>query len=71
MPSNFTFLEHEFPLLYNIGNTAEFYYHQDPVYCLAKLRAGANQSRYCYRRQKEERRPNDAGLYGRVMFWWL
>ncbi|WP_236648846.1 DUF4145 domain-containing protein [Spirosoma sp. 209] len=39
MPSNFTFLEREFPILYNIGNTAELYFHQDPVYCLTRLRS--------------------------------
>lgn len=39
MPSNFTFLEREFPILYNIGTTAELYFHQDPVYCLTRLRS--------------------------------
>ncbi|WP_338874894.1 type I restriction-modification system endonuclease [Spirosoma sp. SC4-14] len=38
MPSNFTFLESEFPILFNIGSTAEQYYHPDPVYCLTRLR---------------------------------
>lgn len=36
--SNFSFLETEFPILYNIGQAAEFNLHQDPVTCLFKLR---------------------------------
>ncbi len=36
--SNFSFLETEFPILFNIGLAAEFNLHQDPVTCLFKLR---------------------------------
>lgn len=36
--SNFSFLEPEFPILFNIGQFAEFNLHQDPVTCLFKLR---------------------------------
>lgn len=36
--TNFVYLEHEFPLLYNIGKTAEYYLHSDPVVCLIRLR---------------------------------
>ena len=37
-PSNFTFLEEEFPLLFNLGQSAEYNLHQDPVTSLMKLR---------------------------------
>jgi type I restriction enzyme R subunit len=37
-PSNFTYLEKEFPILFNIGQAAEFNMHDDPVTCLFKLR---------------------------------
>ncbi|MEJ8756794.1 type I restriction-modification system endonuclease [Pontibacter sp. H259] len=37
-PSNFNFLEEEFPILFNIGQSAEFYLHQDPVASLFKIR---------------------------------
>ncbi|SDF81378.1 protein of unknown function [Dyadobacter soli] len=36
--SNFTFLESEFPILYNIGISAEYNLHQDPATCLWKIR---------------------------------
>jgi len=36
--SNFSYLESEFPILFNIGQAAEFNLHQDPVTCLFKLR---------------------------------
>ncbi|MEQ9101010.1 MAG: type I restriction-modification system endonuclease [Imperialibacter sp.] len=36
--SNFLHLEKEFPLLFNIGQAAEFNLHTDPVTCLFKLR---------------------------------
>lgn len=36
--SNFLFLESEFPILFNIGQSAEFNLHQDPVTSLFKLR---------------------------------
>jgi len=36
--SNFSFLEPEFPILFNIGQSAEFNLNQDPVTCLFKLR---------------------------------
>lgn len=36
--SNFLFLESEFPILFNIGQSAEFNLHQDPVTCIFKLR---------------------------------
>ena len=39
MPSNFSFLEKEFPILFTLGSTAERYYHPDPAYCLSRLRA--------------------------------
>ena len=38
MPSNFAFLEAEYPLLFNLGQSAELLYHQDAPSCLAKLR---------------------------------
>ncbi|AEI49713.1 type I restriction-modification system endonuclease [Runella slithyformis] len=38
MDSNFSFLKDEFPILFNIGVSAENYLHRDPVYCLSKLR---------------------------------
>lgn len=37
-PSNFSYLENEFPILFNIGLSAEYNLHQDPVTCLFKLR---------------------------------
>jgi len=37
-PSNFAHLEEEYPILFNLGQSAEFYLHQDPVVCLIKLR---------------------------------
>jgi type I restriction enzyme, R subunit len=37
-PSNFSYLEEEFPILFNIGQSAEFYLHQDPVASLFKIR---------------------------------
>ena len=36
--SNFTYLEKEFPLLFNIAQSAEFNLHQDPVTTIFKLR---------------------------------
>lgn len=36
--SNFQFLEEEYPLLLNIGQSAEYYLHTDPVVSLSKLR---------------------------------
>lgn len=36
--SNFSYLESEFPILFNIGQAAEFNLHQDPITCLFKLR---------------------------------
>lgn len=36
--SNFRFLETEFPLLFNVGQSAEYYLHTDPVVTLTKLR---------------------------------
>ncbi|MCH7413786.1 type I restriction-modification system endonuclease [Belliella sp. R4-6] len=36
--SNFSFLESEFPILFNIGQSAEFNLYQDPVTSLWKLR---------------------------------
>lgn len=36
--SNFSFLESEFPILFNIGQASEFNLHQDPVTSLFKLR---------------------------------
>ena len=36
--SNFAFLESEFPILYNIGISAEYYLHQDPAAALWKIR---------------------------------
>ncbi|GAB3552256.1 type I restriction-modification system endonuclease [Spirosoma fluminis] len=44
MPSNFTFLESEFPILYNTGSSAELYFHKDPVYCLTRLRSFAEKT---------------------------
>ncbi|WP_205319224.1 hypothetical protein [Runella rosea] len=38
MDSNFFFLKDEFPILFNIGVSAENYLHRGPVYCLSKLR---------------------------------
>jgi type I restriction enzyme R subunit len=36
--SNFQFLESEFPILFNIGQGAEFNLYQDPIVCFFKLR---------------------------------
>lgn len=36
--SNFHFLEAEFPLLLNIGQSAEYYVYSDPVVSVSKLR---------------------------------
>jgi hypothetical protein len=36
--SNFSYLENEFPILFNIGLSAEYNLHQDPVTSLFKLR---------------------------------
>ncbi len=36
--SNFRFLEREFPILFNIGYSAELNLHTDPIVCLFKLR---------------------------------
>lgn len=36
--SNFQFLQTEYPLLLNIGQSAEYYLHTDPVVALSKLR---------------------------------
>ncbi|MCZ8354669.1 MAG: type I restriction-modification system endonuclease [Cyclobacteriaceae bacterium] len=36
--SNFSFLEREFPILYNIGSAAEYSLHTDPTVSLFKLR---------------------------------
>lgn len=36
--SNFSYLEFEFPILFNIGQAAEFNLYKDPVTCLWKLR---------------------------------
>lgn len=36
--SNFSFLADEFPLLFNLGQAAEFNLYQDPITCLFKLR---------------------------------
>jgi|GEM_PF-1385429 type I restriction enzyme R subunit len=38
MPSNFSFLEAEYPLLFNLGQSAELLYNQDAPSYLAKLR---------------------------------
>ncbi|MDI1322270.1 MAG: type I restriction-modification system endonuclease [Algoriphagus sp.] len=38
LKSNFSFLELEFPILFNIGQASEFNLHQDPVTSLFKLR---------------------------------
>ncbi len=37
-PSNLSYLEKEYPILFNIGQAAEFNIHQDPITCLFKLR---------------------------------
>jgi hypothetical protein len=37
-PSNFSFLEHEFPILHNIASAAEYHLYADPVTALFKLR---------------------------------
>ncbi len=37
MPSNFSYLENEFPILFNICQAAEFNLHQDAITCLFKL----------------------------------
>lgn len=37
-PSNFKFLENEYPILYQIGVLAEHNLHQDPATCLWKMR---------------------------------
>ena len=37
--SNYTYLEEEFPLLYNIGQSAEYYIYSDPAICISKLRS--------------------------------
>lgn len=37
-PSNFTYLQSEFPILYNLGKAAEYNLHVDPVTCMFKLR---------------------------------
>ncbi|MFC5192918.1 hypothetical protein ACFPIK_14170 [Algoriphagus aquatilis] len=36
--SNFSFLESEFPILFNIGQSAEFHLFQDAVTCIFKIR---------------------------------
>ncbi len=36
--SNFTYLENEFPILFNLGQSAELNLHEDPVVSLLKLR---------------------------------
>ena len=36
--SNFSYLAQEFPILFNIGQSAEFNLHEDPVTCIFKLR---------------------------------
>lgn len=38
MSSNFSFLEEEFPLLFNLGQSAEYNLHTDPATALMKLR---------------------------------
>ncbi|WP_114778718.1 type I restriction-modification system endonuclease [Botryobacter ruber] len=37
-PSNFSFLEAEYPILFNIGQSAEYHLHTDPAASLIKLR---------------------------------
>ena len=37
--SNFTYLENEFPLLFNLAQSAEFNLYSDPTVCIFKLRA--------------------------------
>lgn len=37
-PSNFRFLSTEYPLLFNIGQSMEYYLHSDPVVALVKMR---------------------------------
>lgn len=37
-PSNFHFLEEEFPILFNLGQSAEYSLHNDPVISLIKIR---------------------------------
>ncbi|OKL38557.1 type I restriction-modification system endonuclease [Pontibacter flavimaris] len=37
-PSNFSFLEAEYPILFNIGQSAEYHLHTDPTASLMKLR---------------------------------
>ena len=36
-PSNFSFLEKEFPLLHNLATSAEYHTYSDPVTALIKL----------------------------------
>lgn len=36
--TNFYYLQHEFPILYNLATSAEYYLHSDPVISLMKLR---------------------------------
>jgi type I restriction enzyme, R subunit len=40
-PSNFIFLEAEYPILFNIGQSAEYHLHTDPAASLMKLRVFA------------------------------
>jgi type I restriction enzyme R subunit len=36
--SNFSYLENEFPILFNIGSAAEYYLHADPAVSMGKMR---------------------------------
>jgi type I restriction enzyme, R subunit len=53
--SNFSYLEQEFPILFNIGQAAECNLHTDPVTCLFKLRLFAEKlSEYIFTKHKLE-----------------
>ena len=38
LKSNFLYLADEYPILFNLGQAAEFQLHSDPITCLFKLR---------------------------------
>lgn len=66
MPSNFIFLEKEFPILFNIGSAAEYNLHTDPVTTLWKLRVFEEKLvEYLYEEHRLDK-PRENTLHNRI-----
>jgi type I restriction enzyme, R subunit len=64
--SNFSYLEKEFPILFNIGQSAEFNLNEEPITCLFKLRQfGEKLTDTLFHKHKLEF-PNDSSFHNKL-----